>query len=405
VDFEHAQIGRRVRELRKWRRLEQKVVAGLAGLSPGYLSLIERGQRPVTKRSVLEALAAALRVSPAELTGQPYPPGDDGASATQTAMAALGDLLGGWWVGEIPDAAPRPLDSVLVDLNRFHAARNSSGPDAAGDYPTQVATLAPLIRDLLAAAADPNDGRRALAPLLTAYHVAGSIAVRLGIPGMPSLAADRMRQVAEQLDDPVWTAVADWGRSHFLGGTARQRQYDLAVAAADAAPAERPETRGMAHLTAALAAAAQDRGDDAELHLAEAGELAELVEPDTSPWPSGVMQFGRTNVAIFRVTIGVELGRGAQVAEYAADVRPGTISRGRQATYWMEFGRGMLTERWTRDRGLAALLRAEQLAPQQVHHNPLAREAVTDLLVSAHREAGSRELRGLAWRMGIAPTG
>lgn len=380
--------------------------AGLAGLSVSYLSMIERGLRPVTKRAVLESIANALRVSPVELTGAPYPPSpEDGSLAAQSAMAALADLLGGWTIGEVPDAPARPLPEVLGALREFHAARNSSGPRAAGDYPTQVATLAPLIRDLLAAAADPTTGRAALAPLLTAYHVAGSIAARLGIPGMPSLAADRMRQVAEQLDDPVWTSVADWGRAHFLSGTNRQRQYELAVAVADQAPAERPETRGMANLTAALAAAAQDRADVAETHLAAAVEHAASLDDEVSPWPAGVMQFGSTNVGIFRVTIGVELGQGPRVAEVASTVRTETISRGRQASFWMEYGRGMLVERKTRDEGLAALVRAEELAPQQVHNNVFAREAVTDLLASSRREAGGRELRGLAWRMGIAPTG
>jgi hypothetical protein len=71
----------------------------------------------------------------------------------------------------------------------------------------------------------------------------------------------------------------------------------------------------------------------------------------------------------------------------------------------MEYGRGLLAERRTREQGLAALVRAEQLAPQQVHNNVFAREAVTDVLASSRREAGGRELRGLAWRMGIAPTG
>jgi hypothetical protein len=222
---------------------------------------------------------------------------------------------------------------------------------------------------------------------------------------MPSLAADRMRQVAAELDDPVWNAVSQWGRAHFLSGTNRGRQYELAVAVADQAPMDHVETRGMANLTAALAAAAQGRADVAETHLTEAAAIAELVEPDTSPWPSGVMQFGRTNVGIFRVAIGVELGQGARVAEYASTVRTETVSRGRQASFWVDYGRGLLVERKTREDGLTALLRAEQLAPQQVRNNVWAREAVTGLLSAELRAGGGAELRGLAWRMGIAPTG
>jgi transcriptional regulator with XRE-family HTH domain len=404
-DVEHNHIGRRVREIRTWRGMNLTTTAGLAGISPSALSLMERGKRPISKRAVLESLARALRVSPFELTGQPHPPSGEGTAESRSAMATLADLLGGWWIGEVPDRPGRPLPEVLAELDSFHGARNSPGPHGAGDYVAQVETLSPLIRDLLAASADRTALRRTLVPLLLAYHVAGSISARLGIPGLPSLAAERMRDVADELNDPVWRGVADWGRAQFLSATNRERQYELAVAVADKAPAGRPETRGMANLTAAFAAAAMARPDVAETHLAAAAELAELVEPDVSPWPSGVMQFGRTNVDIFRVGVGVELGQGARVAEIGSAVRLATASRGRQASFWMDYARGLITERRTRDKGLQALLRAEKLAPQQVRTNVFAREAVTNLLSSARSQAGGPDLRGLAWRMDIAPKG
>lgn len=405
MENEHAHIGRRVHELRNWRDMEQAAVAGLAGISKSYLSMIESGQRPVTKRLVLERISTALRVSPLELTREADYAADEGAYETGTAMAMLGDLLGGWWVGEVPDVPGRPLPEVLDELARLHAARNSGGAQAAGDYPTQVATLAPIIRDLLAAAVDPDLRRQALVPLLTAYHVAGSISARLRIPGMPSLAADRMRQVAEQLDDPVWHAVSSWGRAHFLSATSRPRQYELAVAVADQAPVDRVETRGMANLTAALAAAAQGQDDVAETHLTEAAAIAELLEEDTSPWPSGVMQFGRVNVTIFRTAIAVELGEGGRVREFAPMFRPASISRGRQASYWIDYGRGVSSERKSREQAVAAFLRAEQLAAQQVRTNVWARETVTGLLSVGLPASAMVDLRGLAYRMGVAPTG
>lgn len=49
--------------------LSLKTTAELAGMSESYLSLIERGKRPVERRSTLEALANALRVAPGELAG------------------------------------------------------------------------------------------------------------------------------------------------------------------------------------------------------------------------------------------------------------------------------------------------------------------------------------------------
>jgi hypothetical protein len=66
---------------------------------------------------------------------------------------------------------------------------------------------------------------------------------------------------------------------------------------------------------------------------------------------------------------------------------------------------GLLQEKRSRDEGLGAILKAEKLTPQQVRSNPFVRDAVAGLLASARREAGGRELRGLAHRIGVAPTG
>jgi transcriptional regulator with XRE-family HTH domain len=72
VDADGARtIGRRLREIRHWRGKPLRVVAELAGITESYLSLIERGKRPLDRRSLLESLAAALEVAPAELTGGP----------------------------------------------------------------------------------------------------------------------------------------------------------------------------------------------------------------------------------------------------------------------------------------------------------------------------------------------
>jgi hypothetical protein len=45
----------------------------------------------------------------------------------------------------------------------------------------------------------------------------------------------------------------------------------------------------------------------------------------------------------------------------------------------------------------------EHLAPQLIRNDVLVRETVTGLLRQARCDAGGRELRGLAWRMGVAP--
>ncbi|MGX7825495.1 hypothetical protein ACTG9Q_10415 [Actinokineospora sp. 24-640] len=75
----------------------------------------------------------------------------------------------------------------------------------------------------------------------------------------------------------------------------------------------------------------------------------------------------------------------------------------RRGAFWADYSRALLVERGTRQQGIAALVRAEQVAPQQLRATVYAREAVAGVLASARRDAGGRELRGLAWRLGIAP--
>lgn len=88
-------IGRRIGEIRVWRRMSLKAVADLAGISEGYLSRIERRERGVHRRSLLEAIAAALRVAPSELAEQAFPPAaaDPVTGEAQAAVIALEAVL------------------------------------------------------------------------------------------------------------------------------------------------------------------------------------------------------------------------------------------------------------------------------------------------------------------------
>jgi transcriptional regulator with XRE-family HTH domain len=47
--------------------MTQVELAGLAGLASSYISMIERGRRPLRRRDHVNALAAALKVPPAEI--------------------------------------------------------------------------------------------------------------------------------------------------------------------------------------------------------------------------------------------------------------------------------------------------------------------------------------------------
>ncbi len=60
-------LGARLRELRNMRGMTLNVLADFSGLSESFLSMVERGQRPLSRYSDIVALASALRVPPADL--------------------------------------------------------------------------------------------------------------------------------------------------------------------------------------------------------------------------------------------------------------------------------------------------------------------------------------------------
>jgi len=158
------------------------------------------------------------------------------------------------------------------------------------------------------------------------------------------------------------------------------------------------------HLSAALAAATRTDRQTMTTHLDEASAVANRLDNEVGTFAR--LWFGRTNVGIWRTSLATEMGEGPKVAEVARNVRVELIpSPCRQAEFWADFGRSMLAEPSTRERGLGALLHAEQLAPQRIRNDVFVREAVSELLRHNRRQSGGRELRGLAWRMGVAPIG
>jgi hypothetical protein len=100
----------------------------------------------------------------------------------------------------------------------------------------------------------------------------------------------------------------------------------------------------------------------------------------------------------------VEAGDGGRAVEIARRVDPTTLPAAptRQAAWHVEIGRGLAMERKTRADAIEAFKRAENLSPQQFRTNVFARESVSDLLGRALGEDARREVRGMAWRMGIA---
>lgn len=394
-------IGRRIREIRSWRGTTLRATAELAGLSESHLSRIERGERPVERRSTLEALAAALRVAPSELTGSAPRTADAQGGPAHEGLVRIEAAIDATELGEDPGGPLRDWPAVAADVTRLADLMS-----LRADYEA-IGELAPdLIRELHAAYVRLPDHRRdVLVGLLYCANATCWTGKRLGARGLPQLAGRLAQHYAEELDHPAWRGYATWLRGGAAGELSRAQHYRRAVAMADElAPAmddaHVAQAAGMLHLSAALAAAAQTDTPTATTHLDEAEAIAGRSGEEVGTF--GRMWFGTANVGIWRVSMATELGEGGKVAELAGAVRVEAVpAPSRRAEFHADLGRALMRDTPTREAGLRELLRAEQLAPQRIRNDVFVRETVVDHLMRARRDAGGRELRGLAHRIGL----
>jgi transcriptional regulator with XRE-family HTH domain len=149
--FDDATIGARLRVLRKWRRLTQKELADLSGLSQSFLSMAERGERALDRRSHIAALASALRVSETELVGGPHLSADPLQSDPHMAIPALRVALETNSLGEPLCERARPLSELVTEIAHIEPLR------AKGDYVQLGKRLPGVLDELHIHTASPED--------------------------------------------------------------------------------------------------------------------------------------------------------------------------------------------------------------------------------------------------------
>lgn len=386
--YDDRTIGRRLRAIRHSRRKSLRVVAGLAGISPGQLSKIETGKAALDRRSVIVALANALEISPSELTALPTPAPADGTSdssisAVRRALMAVGtDRPGGHIV---------PVELLRSRIDAIEHA----------DYEQRGLALPGVIADLHTTMAE----RKQLAELLPLAVLLHGQTVRgwLLVVGAPLdlrwQASMLARRAAEELDEPLMRGVVTWAQTiELLSGGA----FDLARAELDAAEvptatSEGLQLDGMLALSRSLVAAADHRPAEVSAALDHAAEVAGRTGQGDA-WRMG---FGPVNVGIWRMAAALEGDDPDTAVQVGAGLRPAEHpSRERQATFWMDYGRALAKVR-RRDDAVVALRRSERIFPMRVLRNPLAREVIAELHAHARNDATGREIRGMAFRAGL----
>ncbi|HEX5493857.1 MAG TPA: helix-turn-helix domain-containing protein [Mycobacteriales bacterium] len=390
-------LGDRVRHYRLLRGLSLRVCADLAGISAGWLSRVERGERSLERRSHIEALAAALQVSASELLGLPYQASDRDHSAAHAELEGVRRVLIGTDLGG--DGALETW-RPLAELERM-AADARVALCRFGDVTTAAAGLTGLLAELHAHVAH-GDRDRALRALAFTGVTASTVVSWLGSPELSWMAAGRAREAARALGDPTMIGLAEW---RAVGAA---RPYSIALSRVEAAASELEDTvgedteriqvLGMLHLHASMDSAVVGKPDTSRAHFAAATELAGRTVSGTDPFE---LYFGPENLAVWQLSIAVELGEPGRARAVARTLPAGAISsRMRRATYYQDLGRALAVDtRWRE--AAEALLTAERLSPAEIRVNALARGLAMDLLPRLPRAAGGIEIRALALRMGI----
>ena len=395
-------VGARVAAIRKTRGWTARELARRARVSYSLLAKAETGAVPATP-ALIGAVARALGVDVTRITGQPYE--EPGSAATlQAAIAPLRRALLAYDLPPETDVGPRSEDELRAEV----IAVSLLGRQAR--YLQLSQRLPGLLDELqvaIAAADDPD--RPALYALLAeAYGGISGLAHQLGYADLRALTVDRIEWAARLSGDPLRVARTQWSRGasllsaaaydHGLGLMERTRAE---IGGADVGALSDParSVYGSLHLRSAVLAARVGRRQQSDAHLAEAQDVAGLVQAGANHYG---MEFGSGNVALHGVSVAVELADGALALTRAREVERagqlGGLPAVRVGHFYIDVARAFLYQGDSR-RSLGALIRARRVAPQQARYHPMVRDAVRAI---AHAEPRPSEgLRSFAVWLGI----
>ncbi|UQA97415.1 helix-turn-helix domain-containing protein [Streptomyces halobius] len=403
MDRAAQEVGQRIRARRLLRGLGLRVTAERAGISPAFLSMVERGQRRLDRHSHIAALAEVLQISPAELTGQ-APARTHRAS--EAAHAAVPQVRGAL----TRVSPPPPADSRAVTPEFLRAEID----DAVRlvyrcDYVRVLQRIPGLLARLYEAVEKERSARRAeyVRLLLRAYHPVCVVPLRnLGYHDLAYLAVEYASVYVREIDEPschathaYWRAWSSWfvGADDFITRTCATAADALARAA------RTPEdfsVYGSLCLRAAISSARRRSQHDALGYLREGiGVLGRA-----GGGVAGDLLFTPTKAGMDRAEVMCWLGRHDDVAHLARQVRvPTGSSPFERAHRHAVLGDALMYARGHEDEAVAHFLRAERTVPEHTHENPYVQRAVTELLTRSSGVTKGCELRGLAYRMGITP--
>lgn len=371
-------VGSRVAQNRKLAGLTQRQLAEKAQVSHSLVRAVERGAVPASP-AFLGAVSKALRINPADLTGQPYAPVPGQDSEVHAAVATLRTELAAYDLDNPDVIEARPLAQVASDVQAVCRYRRAASFRKLGE------SLPLLLGEVRAAVhrATGADRDEAFTLLCELYYSAHSLAHKLGYTDLAALAIDRLAWAAKEADDQLWIATSQFQRAAILtsGGDwaaalAFLERCRAAIEPQLGAGDRRNLTAwGGLHLQSGLAAARSGKRDLADDHLAEARAVALRIGDDDDP----ILSFGPTNVGIWSVALAVEGLDGTEALNRArALVIPDGTPKERAGHHYIDLSRAYLLHGDIM-RSVESLQTARSIAPSQTRYNPMVHETVRAL--------------------------
>jgi hypothetical protein len=239
-----------------------------------------------------------------------------------------------------------------------------------------------------------------------AAHRAMNVLRSMGQRADTYLAGERARDAAADLDDLSLKGIAAFTRAHAaLSCGSMERGHKLAMAGLSMLDGHLGSTRTMAvagqlHLTSAMTLYGLKRDREADVHLAEAEQLA----AHTGDCGQELGWFGPTNIAFWLVAMEIDRDPRRAIAIAKSTNSSAIDAPTRQASFYLDAARACARVGTREADGAAVrmLATAERLAGQRVKFNPLAREVLRVVVMRTKRTAIDSHLRGLCERIGVA---
>jgi transcriptional regulator with XRE-family HTH domain len=378
-------IGEHLKRLRHDAVMTQDDLAAAAGVSTDLIRKLEQGRRHTASIGSLHRIAAALDVDLGELLGRKNMPNaapHAGVIALRQAVADVADLLG--------DVEGEPLS--LRDAER--SVTYLWGAYWSGKYEQLTELIPQALTGLRATlhAADAATRPKATEQLAWGYWAAASTLTHLLQPDAAFMAVRRAVDLASSGDDALLAAALKGSLSWQLmvGGRFVEAERVAVRTAESIEPrgdvaVQELSAYGSLLITAATAAARDDRSTVAADFLGSASEVAQRVGCDRIDYET---PFGPSQVTMQTVDVNVvtEDYPAALSAASRMPAKPGLplAARCRHLTD-RACAHANLGEE---EQALALLLTAEGMSPDWIRHQTLARAVTRDLLTAERRRFG-----------------